>query len=514
MRDLGADAVAYAAAQLESVAHPVWRVLLAGHGDGAIDDPLDITPWVDSVEVGRPLRSANGATITINNEAGQFDPISGIYAAAVRAANATVQIEMGERLAGVATYWRVMTGEIHTNSPRYGSATGLVELEVLDRAKNPFQHIITSPLYGPEGATPTLWTAHEVIIDLFERFYGFTWPGDFNLDVLGNWDLLGGAQFSQEAVAVAAAMCLQPSGYRLWFDYEGRVTSGRLIPVGLPATWAEVPFTLPATSIASIDGPVDTEPTSTRVRVIGGTHPEEMVSIADHSVLGTTHFIFKFDGNNYTIYEANGDVYYAFEVGERFHLHLWFQGAEEVDWRDLCSEVGPIRYNIGDDTAAFWLHLPEVIHTDPASDFYHAGMKRHVVEVSLHVQSIPPPAEIDCEIDVLGHRVEVIHPLVYVQEWSDALIAIWGDNSMSVENPLIQLWDQGALIAEQEMTIATLSHHPVTVTLKRLDLRIEPGDVQPIENPHGADFKMWVRVVSHGAAVGDARTSIEGYVIA
>ncbi len=503
MRALGA---AYTTAMALATARPLWRVRASAHG-GAFADPFDLTPWVESVEVSRPLREGNAASISLRDPAGQFDPISGTYADAVRAANGTITIEMGEVLAGVPTYWPVMTGQVFSNQPRYDSAEGSVELEILDRALNPWQYSVTPPLYDATAGTPIYWTAHEIIIDVFERFCGFSNPADFNLDPAGDWTLLGAIQFSQESVGQIALDCLQPNGYRVWFDYDGRLTSGLVIPAGLPGAWA-VAGTILAAEIASIDGPNDAEPAATRVRVTGGPAVADMVDIGEMEVLGTTHI--RMDNSVPTYYDANGDVYSSDMIGPQWYS-VWFQGPEETTYRSFCSGIGPIRYLSGDDTAATWTTAPHIVYTDPASDDYHAGMKRHVVNVNWHMN--PADGPVDCEVDVMGHRYDIIRPTIYSQEWNDTLIAAWGEKSRSIENPLIYDWTVGALVAGQEMTIASLSARPASVILGRIDLRWEAGDVVNITNPRGATFKLWIVRMSHSAQVSGATTRLEGYVI-
>jgi hypothetical protein len=61
---------AYIAALGNPVARPLVRVLLANHG-GAFADPLDVTDHLISVDVTRPLRDGNGATIRLHNGAGR-----------------------------------------------------------------------------------------------------------------------------------------------------------------------------------------------------------------------------------------------------------------------------------------------------------------------------------------------------------------------------------------------------------------------------------------------------------
>jgi hypothetical protein len=429
----------------------------------------------------------------------------------VRAANAEVQIDFGEVLAGVATYWRVMTGRVHTNYPRYDSNSSTVELEVLDRSPNPWQYSVTSPVYDVFGATPTYWTAHAIIKDLFSTHYGFTDPADYSLAAGGDWTLLGPCQFSQQAVALAAAQCLQPNGYRVFFDYNGDLSSALLVPAGLPAAWA-VAGTIPAENIASIDGPEDTEPSATRVRVVGGETDHDLISIGDHEVLGTTRFMIVRNGLGHLTdsVTGTGDAYYVVHVGATV-WETWFKSQSDDDFRDGCSDLYPIRYVAGDDTAATWTVAPHVDHVDPTSDVRHGGMERHVVNVDCTVAI--GCLNIDCEYDVRAHPVAYGRQKPYCQAWSDPLIAIWGETAQEISAPLAQHWNRAKIIADQEMTIAGLSVVTAAITLKRIDLQIEPGDVWTIENPNGADFDLWIRSVSHGAGQRNAQTTIDGYVV-
>lgn len=502
-------AAGYPTALATPGARPLWRVRLANHG-GVFADPLDVTDHVLSVEVTRPLRDGNSATIVLVSETGQYDPLYGLYALAVKTANAEVQIDMGEVLAGVPTYARVMTGRILSCLPRYDVGTGGVELEVVDRVTNPWQYRVTSPYYDLTGATPAFWTAHQIIQDLFERYYNFTWPGDFNLDVAGDWTLLGPAQFTDESVAVMANKLLQPKGYRFFFDYDGDASSAALIPAGPAAGWP-ILGTVLAHNVERVTGPQDVQPDATRIRILGGGTDHDMVAIGDHSVLATGNYDVGFGGSTRGDRSNIGgsDVYYWVKVTNQWY-ELWLQAAQKEIWRAYVSHVGPIRYQIGDDTVATWAIAPHVHHVG-ASDSYHGGMDRHVANVGL--QMALAVAEVVCEMDVLGHKFEVCRPQVFVQRWDDTLIATWGEIPRDIENPLVQHWNQAVVVGDQELVLAQLSGRPVTVDLKRLDLRIESGDVWTIENPHGTDFPMWVRTVNHGAGGSNASTSFEGYVL-
>jgi len=505
MRNLAPVAAQYATLMGHPVARPCWRVRLANHG-GGFADPLDVTSSVASVEIRRPLREGNRATIVLRNRNGQFDPLSGTYAAAVRAQNAQVQVDFGETIAGTAYYWRVFTGGIYSCTPTYEVPASEVTLECLDRGRDLWQYIITSPMYEPTGVTPTYWTAHQIIRDLFERFAGLSWPGDFNLDPVGDWTVLGAVQFQQEPLTPAAAKCLQPSGYRLFFDYDGDVSSALLIPAGAPGGWATAGTILDNNIDLPLDGPIDQEPVATRVRVTGGDCDHDLIVIGDHALVGTSRFAVNLPAGEEHC--GGGDCYYRVPVSAA-HWHLWLQGPVGEVYRGLCSEVTNLRFGMG--SLANFVIAPRVIHVDPASDQMHLGMGRHVVEVEMEAK---PGTWIDCEFDVEGHKFETYRPRIYCQDWDDTLITRWGELRGNVDCPTALNWVHANTIAHQEMTIAALSGKVAIVNLKRLDLRVEPGDVWTIENPQAASFKVWVRAVHHAMVPNRGKTKLEGYVIA
>jgi len=506
MRVLGA---AYTTAMGVRQGNPCFRVRLANHG-GVFADPLDVTDHVISCEVSRPLRDGNSATIILHSESGQFAPLSGIYELATKANNAQVQIDLGEVIGGVQYFWRVFTGGINACEPGWGIPVAQVTLECLDGGQNWWQQEITSYFYEAGlGSTPLYYTAHEIIKDLFEAYAGLDPFTDFTLDPLSDWPVLGDVQFEQEPLAIAAAKLLQPKGYRLFFDYDGLVSSALLLPAGLPATWA-VAGTIAEEDIAILDGPKHVEPLATRVRVTGGTSQEAMVNVADHSVLGTTRYAYDHPGGN-KIY-GGSDCYYLVEVNA-YRIQMWIQGDVKALWREHCSHLAELRFSkssLADFAIAPVGVVPFVNEVLADSDEYHGGMDRHVACVELDTGD-KPWLWIDLEMDVWGHPYQIISPQVYAQDWDNALIASWGEKGASVEAPIAQDWNDAWRVADLEMTIASLSEFPSTVTLKRFDLRIEVGDVWLVENSRGANFKLWVKQINYGASPKGGITKLTGY---
>lgn len=529
MRNLGA---AYATAVTGLESRPCYRVQLANHG-GGYADPLDVTDHVASLEVLRPLREGNSASIVLHSPTGQYDPGTGTYALATMPANAEVQIDMGEIIAGVPTYWRVFTGEIARAKPVYGAPTGQVQLECLDRARNYWQYRVTSPMYSPLGATPTYWTAHEIIYDLFSRYAGFAFPADFSLDPAGDWTVLGAVQFLDQPLCLAAMQVVQPQGYRVYFDYWGRLASALLVPIGEPWTWAVAGTLLEGQIKAPMDGPEYQQPAATRILVSGGQYWGTMVSIGEDTVMATSRFAHDYYGwfghDPYWTVRGGGDAYYTgpfagFGWGS---LEYYLQGPTGKHFKDLGSHVGAYRYDAacGPTGAAAFLVLPVVDRDSilpPAawSDYYNWAADRHCIRVVMQpdwlgiLRDFPPYHAVDVEFDIWGHPIENIYPRIYAQDWRDALTTVWGDILGTVEAPVAQKWDQASLVAEQEMAIASISGMPMSVTLNRLDLRPETGDVWTVENPRAADRKFWVKAVRYAAEPKGAATCLEGYAIA
>ncbi len=513
MRALGA---AYTTALNQPVARSCWRILLANHG-GAFADPLDITDHVSQLEITRPLRDGNSATILLHSETAQYDPINGVYAVAVHTVNAEVRIELGEVLDGVPTYWRVLTGQIVSNRPLYGTPVQTVELEVIDRAVNPWQRQYTSPNYPYVwAATPVGWTAHEIIRDLFERFAGFTWPGDFNLDPASDWLLPHNAQFLQMSLCASASAAIQPKGYRLYFDYYGRVASALLVPTGAPGTWA-VALTIPEENIGSpgIDGPIDREPMSTRIQVIGGTADYDMAAISSEDIWATVRVSAELAAGprGASLMVLDGDVReYVWTPNPPAGpatLQVWVEGSKGRDYRVGASEVIEARFAFGD--ATMFAVAPALV---AGTEEYRVLIERQWarIDMQFNLYGLPYP-NLDFEFDVGGHHAELLRPQVYTQAWNDALIAIWGESARSVGAPCVFNWLDGELVASQEQTIGSLSRTEARVPLGRLDLRPEPGDVLTIENPRIANLQLWVVRVSHACSHLQSKTRLEGYVI-
>jgi hypothetical protein len=494
MRALGA---AYDAAVASREARPCWRIQLAGWGGAP--DPLDITDHVALVDVDRPLRDGNSATIRLSNETGQFDPVGGLYAAAVQPANAEVRIDFGEILGGVPTYWRVFTGEIHAAMPDYRTETGMIDLECLDRGINVWQHTIASPEYYSAGATPAYYTCHQIVEDLFTRFAGFA-PADFNLDPLSDWQLDRAAQFEQEPIASAAGKCLQATGYRMWFDYYGRVTSGLLIPTGAPATWA-VAGTILEENIAQIDGPSAQPPTATRVQAVGGGYPWPMWNIGEPTIWATARWGW---GGGPDPGDWSGDIRSTTmgAVGGQVTLHIW--GDPGNIYRSGGSYLD-ITYEVGG--AGCFTVLPGIV---PGTEIYDWALGRQVLDIYFQ-QTDLMPARI--QMDLWGYPMAIVNHQVFVQHWNELLRARWGERRLTIDNPLIYTWTQGDNVTDQEMTVAELSQYPASVMLSRPDLRIEPGDVWTVENPRGGAFTLWVERVIHAANDRTGETRLEGYVI-
>ncbi|HUU89593.1 MAG TPA: hypothetical protein VM238_00125 [Phycisphaerae bacterium] len=512
MRALGA---AYTTALGEPVSRPCARVWLANHG-GAFADPLEVTDHVASVELARPLRSGNSARITLHSEDGQFSPVGGIYAAAVRARNAQVRIEMGEILAGVPTYWRVMTGTIVECKPSHGRPLRTVVLFVTDLA-DLWTNVQTSPAYQIREATPVYWTAFQVLADLLEKFGGFTWPDDFALDALSDWDIVKTLQFEQMSVAQMAAYVMQPKGYRVWFDYEGRLASGLLVPAGLPGTWP-IAMMVPRANVRSVDGPSSEDPTSTRIRVIGGEADHPFSRITDDSVWASGLFIGRFlYGRVATVISTGGDVLDLTQTlafappNSTSTISLAIGGPIGEQFRAGASVVSEIRMTTG--TIGDFLTAPYVLG---GSESYNDTSDRQnaTVRFQVHRAMGDPPLDIGFDFDVAGHATEYVYPRVYVQHWNDALIDRFGQLKGEVEGPAVWNWNDAHLVAVQEMAIATLSENRARVLLERLDLRIEAGDVVTIEDPGGGAFKLWVREVQHGVTPSRGSTQLSGYVVA
>ena len=498
MRALGA---AYTDAVTGRESRPLVRVLLAGHG-GAFDDPFDVTDHILSCEVERPLRSANAATIRLVNETGQFDPVSGVYAAAIAPANAEVQIDMGELIDGVATYWRVMTGEIHTADPNYNSDAPTIDLEVLDRGRNPWQYVMTSPLFYDAGTTPVYVTCHDIVRGLFEEFAELVAPGDFNLDPASDWQLDRAVQFEQEALAPAACKCLQAVGYRMWFDYQGRVTSARLIPAGAPGTWA-VDGVILDDNVERIDGPSASKPNATRVRIVGGKYPWPMWNIGEPALWASATYRHD-DTGAIPPAVGGGDCYWAEQgINDRsWWYHI--QGPIGKSYR-MNESYLEVEYEAGG--AADFVTVPRV---QPGGEAYNFGWDRQTILIRFY-QTVG--TNVDMTLNVFGYPLTLVNHQVFSQAWDEGMRAQWGETSHVIDNPLIYTWNQGEEVSEQEMTISVLSLLQASVALKRLDLRVEAGDVWTVENPKGADFTLWVRRVSHGVAPERGETFIEGYVI-
>ena len=498
MRALGA---AYDAIIAGRPTRPCWRVRLANWGGAP--DPLDITDKLVLFDVERPLRSGNAASIRLNNETGLFDPVNGTYALAVQPCNAEVQVDLGEVEGGVAVYNRVMTGEIHAALPNYAGTVAMLDLEVLDRGMNVWQHPITSREYVIAGATPVYYTAHEIIEDLFTHFAGFG-PADFALDPASDWQLDRSVQFEQEGLAVAASKVLQAAGYRMWFDYLGRVTSGLLIPTGLPAAWA-VAGTILAENIAQIDGPSAQPPTATRVQAVGGGYPWPMWNIGEATLWASCRWAWSGDSNPA---DWNGDIRLveAFGLPGQVTLHIWGPEGEGRFYRPDCSYL-VITYDIGGPGS--FVTAPAIV---AATEYYDTALGRQLLDIYFR-QTIGQ--DVMMQVDIWGYPCVQVNHQVFVQNWNETLEARWGERRLTVDSPLIYTWTQGQTVTRQEMTIAELSPFQATVSLKRQDLRIEAGDVWTVENPKGGDVKLWVRNVTHAVAVqaGQARTQLEGYVI-
>jgi len=511
MRTLGA---AYDAALAQPVARPCFRVQFAGHG-GVFADPFDATQHVAHVEVTRPLRAGNAATILLHSEGGQFDPASGAYALAVMPANAQVRIDLGEVLNGVETFWRVFTGEVASCRPRYGVPVQTVELECLDRAINPWQHEVTTPNYGISGVTPVGWTAHLIIRDLFERFLGFVWPGDFALDPASDWTLENDLQLQQSAICDAAEAVLAPVGYRLYFDYWGRAASGLLVPAGAPAAWP-LNLTVPAENVANdgIDGPTVEPPEATRVQVVGGLADHDLAQIGQDSIWATVRvhvLAYKAAPMQWGLQSVSGDAF-SWTLGlpipwSTFNISV--NGRREDQYRVGASAVSEIRFVQGN--VGLFSTPPYVVF---GSESYDPIDERQEAQVRMvFLEPVGTPTHLEFEFDVSGHQGKPVRPQVYAQAWDDALIGRWDEKRARVDAPACFNWNRAHLVAGQEMTVASLSESQSGIPLCRLDLRIEPGDVVDVENPGGATVRVWVREVFHSCAPDRSETHFEGYVI-
>ena len=511
MRALGA---AYTTAMGEPAARNTVRVYLAGH-DGLYADPLEVTDWVADVEVERPLRSGNTARITLHSEDGQFDPVGGDYADAVRARNAEVRIDMGEVLAGVATHWRVMTGTIVKCIPSYDSPVRTVHLYVIDLA-DLWVGSYTSPAYALRGTTPTNWTAFEVLADLLDRFGGRAYPADFDLDPASDWELPNTLQFEQMSVLDMCAHVLQPKGYRVWFDYWGRLASGLLVPAGAPAAWP-VAMTIPRANVDRIDGPSSEVPTHSRVRVIGADSDHAFGRITDDTLWATGSFTGEFTyGFGTSNVATGGDVLdititpVLFPPDHTWTIDLGIGGPQGEEFRGGGSVISEIRMTTGNVTD--FLTAP---HIPIGSESYNAVSERQnaTVRFQMHRVAGDPLLPIAFEFDVAGHQSEYVEQPVYAQDWDDALIGRYGHLKGEVEAPAAWNWNDADTIAEQEMTIGTLSENQARVLLNRFDLRPEAGDVVTVEDPGGGAFKLWIRQVQHGARPSSGNTQLVGYVI-
>jgi len=252
-------------------------------------------------------------------------------------------------------------------------------------------------------------------------------------------------------------------------------------------------------------------PDATRIHVVGGKLDYDTAALGEDSVWATVvvDALLADELARRALRSVDGDTYDYNWNKDTMTLQVFVHGPEEEEYRVGASEVSEIRFIYGD--ISMFASEPGVVG---GTESYDATMQRQQARVDMVFNTYGPPyPQLKFEFNVSGHRTEIVRPPVYCQAWDDALISIWGERKRSVEAPACFKWAAGAFIAGQEMTIGRLSARRAGVPLARLDVRSEPGDVFPIENPGGANFKLWVMSVRHGCGPGQAKTRLEGYVV-
>ena len=498
MRALGAP---YTAAMLEPTRRPVWRVQVTGWG--GVPDPFDLTPWVTGIAIRRSLREiVPECDITLNNGDGEFDPLAGVYAAVIAPGDPVFTVEMGEVLAGVPTYWTVYTGRVVSHSSPYDTTGSETSLRLGPRSRDLTSVQTTSGLYGADGMAPATWQANDIVEDLFTRHGGLA-PADFNLSALAF--PIGDVQFDNANLLEAAAQCLQPKGYRLWFDYDGRLTSGLLIP----AAFASV-LTIPAGAVERVPEITLQPPVANRIMVAGGPAETLRPEVGEGQEWAKSSYGWDHPGDHNQL--GGGDCEeYKLECPEGA---LNYYGAR---YRMVGPQGQHFRRSFITNITFQSLNIWPAFNVTPDIDYEWWNDVEERQECFVMWESFRGPGEdgmiIAFTFEVWGYPYQWVRPSIDVQTWDDDLIVAYGERKRTVQAPLAHDYDLAERVANDELILAQKSVLPGSATLRGCDLRIEPNDVVTITRPTGGAFDLWVHSLRLGCGPAGVETMLEGYCL-
>lgn len=491
MRSLGAE---YDARMLTASSQPRLRVTVTDWGGSP--DPYDLTPYVAGASVQRALRAGMGdANVEVDDGDGRFDVVAGADRDVLKPNNGTVTIEFGELLPSGETFWTVWTGGIVTRTPRQDATARGFSLAVGPRGNDLEGMNVTTRQYGGEGVTPPTWQANDIVKDLFVGFGAFVDPDDFDLTAL---DFpISGLQFEGESLWEAAAQCILPPGYRLWFAYDGRLRSGLLIP----ASWVPV-GTVAAIAIAQAE-PTDGPPEACRIFVRGGPGAKTAV-IHEEQKWAASRYAWDHPSDNKVL--GGGDCI-GYWLPSYYSARYLMAGPKGQLFRH--SEIRNVVLGFctgGLCPTGGFLTAPHV-----EEEWWNADEERYECYVHWDCGAYDN-LWIDFSFEVWGHPYEWTRPEMGAQAWDDNLIAAWGERQRQIDASAATTYPLAHDVAARELIFAQKSLRQTDVSIKGLDLRIEAGDIWTIQRASG-DFDLWVQQLSHAVASDGGQTQLRGYLV-
>ena len=494
--DLGAG---YPATKALATSRACWRVM--AYDWGGAPNPIDVTQYVTGLSVSSSLRdSGQGASISLSNAGGEFEPVAGTLHHLVLAGLAKYTIEVGDLdQYGVATYHDLFVGWVAEGGAHWDAASQTVTLQLGVRDRDVLNQQITSSQYGdPLAGVPVYWDVNDIITDLFVKYGGLADPADFDLGACVF--TLCGYQAENQGLMTAGLDLLRPKNMRLWFDYDGHLTSGPLVP----AAWGSL-LTIPSDVIDSIEGPVSRRPDATRVLVTGAPIPVVYAIIGEAILLGRGYYAYDHPSGNRV---RDGLDAIRVSYPSDYSAMYVMGGPQGQMFRYACCELRNIVFGVG-GLGDFAVSTP---HIEPLTDLWNATTEQH--EVTVHWDTgVNDALWIDFTFEVWGYPAALVTTPPDTQAWDDALITAFGDLKSSIQCKAAMTYPDVDAIAQTEKLFFQKSTLQADVTLRHVDLRMEPGDVVTVTRRDGGTYVLWIQSITFSMDPGSHQTQFSGFVL-
>jgi len=377
-----------------------------------------------------------------------FDPLAGGAYATVFAANNVVRVYMGYS----DEVYKIMTGRVAQGGINYSPANPtMLEIPIFDYGKNYWDLRITSDVYLSQNVNTIL---SNVFVDK-----GFLSAADFALaEQTYNVQQI---QFIDETLMDIAYMLMMPNNCRAYFNYDGKlVTRGANAPS--TSSWDY------GSEVQVSDFLYD-DPSYNRV-VVSGRNMEPTKSLGpeikffdiDVDIIKPSGGIFRINWK----YDTQGNVYDECRIE-----------------KDVADTHG----------TAFWSNISGPYYTTQGVYWRFPGSRITRLQANFY-----------------GKLVSWYLPRAMGTAKDDALIAVYGEKTFEVDNPVVQTSARAATIAANILDRIKKYANRIQIIVVQ-NLMHEPGDHISFQHPKtGAAIHGQVTRVTHRVDIGgDAITILD-----